>query len=58
MPTYRVVVHYEGALDYDVCTDSPERAEEIALALADKAPLIRYAECLADTYVCDCWEIE
>lgn len=58
MAKYKVVVHYEGAFNYVVSANSPEEAEEWAMAASDSAPSESFMENLADIFVTDCWEIE
>ena len=58
MTKYRVVVHYEGAFRYEVFANSPEEAEQWAMAASDSAPSESFLENLADIFIADCWEIE
>ena len=57
MNTYKVVVHYEGAFEYDITAESKEAAKEIAMDMAENEPNKVFADKLANMFVCDCWEI-
>jgi len=52
---YTVVIHYEGAWDYDIEAESEEEAKEIANGLfMDAEPLEVWDS--VDWDICDCWE--
>lgn len=58
MPKYKVIIHYEGALDYIVEADNLDEAEKKASALYDNEDNDTFAECLADSFVADSWRVE
>ena len=57
MKTYKVVVHYEGAFEYDITAESEDDAKDIAMDMAEKEPNKALDDNLADMFVCDCWQI-
>ena len=57
MNTYKVIVHYEGAFEYDIIAESEDDAKEMAMDMAEKEPNKALDDNLADIFVCDCWEI-
>lgn len=56
MPKYKVVIHYEGALDYFVQAENSEQAERIALSYAQSEDNDFFAGNLADMFIADCYE--
>lgn len=58
MPKYKVVIHYEGALDYIVEADSLGEAEEKAYALCSNEDNDAFAGHLADSFVADSWRVD
>ena len=57
MKTYRVNVHYEGCFTYEVTADSEDEAEAIATELFCDESAEAIADNLADSHVCDCYDI-
>lgn len=59
MKKFKVVIHFEGAFDYEITADTREEAEEIAQSYVDELPSNSeiFAENLADCFVDDSWEI-
>ena len=56
MPKYKVVIHYEGGLDYFVQAENSEQAERIALSYAQSEDNNFFTENLADMFIADCYE--
>ena len=55
---YNVVIHYEGAWNFEIEAENEDRAKQIAedsFADLSAKDLINN---LADSFVCDCWEVE
>ncbi len=58
MKNFEVVVHYEGAINYEVEAHTEDEAKQIAEQMfGDESDSIIAAE-IADCGVCDCYEIE
>lgn len=55
---YRVVVHYGGAMAYDVEAESEDKAKDAASELFANEGYKAIAEGLEDANVCDIWESE
>ena len=53
MSKYKVIIHYEGALNYTVEADSLDEAEVKACELFDSEDNNRFAECIADSFIAD-----
>jgi hypothetical protein len=54
---YRVTVHFEGAIDYEVEADSPEEAEEEAIDRFCDEDESTVVDCL-DVEASDCEELD
>ena len=58
MKKFEVVVHYEGAISYEVEAQTEEEARQIAERMfGDESNAIIAAE-ISDCDICDCWEME
>lgn len=55
---YRVVIHYEGAVAFEVEADNEEKAELLAERYFDNMDDRELVANLADINVCDCYEID
>ena len=58
MPKYKVIIHYEGALNYTVEADSLDEAEEKACALYSNEDGNVFVERLADSFIADSWRVD
>lgn len=58
MPKYKVIIHYEGALNYTVEADSLGEAEEKAYELFNDEDNNAFAGHLADSFVADSWRVD
>lgn len=54
---YNVVIHYEGAWDFEIEANNTEEASNIAEQLFADISAEELVEALADVFVCDCWEV-
>lgn len=54
---YNVVIHYEGAWNFEIEAESAEAAEKIAEWHFDNIPAEKLIDNCGDIYVCDCYEI-
>ena len=54
--TYNVVIHYEGAWDFEIEAENEEEAKEKAEAMFDDIPDRELIANLADVFIDDCWE--
>ena len=54
--TFTVVIHYEGAFDYEIVADDEEEAKEIAWERYNSEPDSEFTMNLADSDICDVWE--
>jgi hypothetical protein len=55
---YKVIIHYEGALNYTVEADNLDEAEAKAYELFNSEDNDRFAEHLADSFIADSWRVE
>lgn len=53
---YHVVIHYEGAYDFNIKAEDQEEAEEIAMDLFEDLTAQEIIDNMEDHFVCDCWE--
>lgn len=58
MSKYKVIIHYEGALNYTVEADNLDEAEAKACELFDSEDNDRFAECIADSFIADSWRVD
>ena len=58
MKKFEVVVHYEGAISYEVKAETEDEAKQIAEKMFEDESDTTIAAEIADCGVCDCWEIE
>ena len=54
---YKVVIHYEGAIDFEVEAESTSQAEQLAEELFDDMDDRELVANLADIGICDVYEI-
>lgn len=54
---YNVVVHYEGAWNFEIEAENEDKAKELAEREFDNLSAVELEENLADISVCDCYEI-
>ena len=58
MKKFEVVVHYEGAINYEVEAQTEDEAKQIAEKMfGNESDTIIAAE-ITDCGICDCWEME
>lgn len=58
MPKYKVIIHYEGAINYTIEADSLDEAEQKACALFSNEDNNVFAERLADSFIADSWKVD
>ena len=58
MPKYKVIIHYEGALDYIVEADSLNEAEQKAYALYGNEDGNVFIGHMADSFIADSWRVD
>lgn len=58
MKKWHVVIHYEGAYDFDVYAKNKEEAEEKAQIGFDEVDERELIANIESSDVCDCWEVE
>lgn len=54
---YKVVVHYEGAITFEIEADNEEKAEQLAEEYFGDMSERELVDNLADIGVCDCYEV-
>ena len=53
---YRVIIHFEGAMDYEIEASNEDEAKEKAKTMfAEEDDRIIISE-IADSFICDVWE--
>lgn len=57
MKKFAVVVHYEGAMNYEVEAETEEEAKEIADQMFNEEDDREISAQIADYDICDCWEL-
>lgn len=55
---FRVVIHYEGAVAFEIEADNEENAEQLAEEYFDNMSERELIDNLADIGVCDCYEVK
>ena len=55
---YHVVIHYEGAVNFEIEAENEEKAEQIAEEYFDNMDDRELVANLADIDVCDCYEVD
>ena len=58
MPKYKVIIHYEGGLNYTIEADSLGEAEEKAYALYSNEDGNTFVERIADSFIADSWRVD
>jgi hypothetical protein len=54
---YRVVVHYEGAIAFDIEAENEEKAEQLADVYIGDIDDREFIANLCEIGVCDCYEV-
>ena len=54
---YRVVIHYEGAWNFEIEAADEEQAQELAETQFAELGADELINNLADVITCDCWEV-
>lgn len=57
MMKYNIIVHYEGAWSFEIEAENVDKAKEIAEDKFADLDADELMSALADSYVCDYWEI-
>lgn len=57
MKEYRVVIHYEGAVAFNIKANNTTKAEQLAEELFDNMSDRELVENLGEIGVCDCYEV-
>ena len=58
MKKYRVIIHYEGAVAFNVKADNEAKAEQLAEELFDKMSDSELIAGLCEIGACDCYEVD
>lgn len=56
MKKFVVIVHYEGAMDYEVEAETEEEARDIADQMFSEEDDRKISTSVAYYDICDCWE--
>ena len=54
---YRVIIHYEGAVAFEIEADNEEKAEQLAEECFDDMSEKELIANLGEIGVCDCYEV-
>lgn len=57
MKEYRVIIHYEGAVGFNIKADNTTQAEQLAEELFDNMSDRELIANLGEIGVCDCYEV-
>ena len=58
MKKFVVIVHYEGAMDYEVEAETEEEARDIADQMFSEEDGRKISASVAYYDICDCWELD
>ena len=58
MKKFVVIIHYEGAMDYEVEAETEEEARDIADQMFSEEDDRKISTSVAYYDICDCWELD